>query len=114
MTQEKNHSDTASQVPKNYFSTQETWAAMTRLHRLLQLGGTESTRAELVTQINALFKRRLGLARLRIDFTFANGLTVYCGSVELVPPFFKNKARHVFVVDQDWNVVGTWIGAQSP
>ena len=84
---------------------------MTRLHRLLQLGNDDSKRAELVTQINELFKKRLGRARIRVEYTFEEGLTVLCGSVSLVPSFFKNRAKRIHEVDQEWSIICTWKGA---
>lgn len=110
MTQEKNHSGTASQPTKNADAklTAENWIAMCSLHRLLQLGDQEKTRDELVARINNIFKPRLGQRRLRIEYTKASGLTVYCGSRQAVPLLFMHQATHVHQVDGEGNILNTW------
>jgi hypothetical protein len=110
MTQERSHSDTASQQLKKRDEklTAENWTAMCCLHRLLQLGGQEKLRDELVTRINKIFQPRLGQRRLRIEYTEAAGLTVYCGSYHMVPTMFRFASKCIHQVDGEGNILSTW------
>jgi hypothetical protein len=110
MTQVKSHSDTASQQLKKRTEklTSENWTAMCSLHRLLQLDGQEKLQGELVTRINKIFAPRLGQRRLRIEYTKAKELTVFCGSHENVPLLFKTAAKFVYEVDGEGKILRTW------
>lgn len=71
------------------------------LHRLLQLGGQDSTRVELVTRINKILKPRLGQRRMRIEYNGTDGLLVFCGSRDAVPVMFMHAAKRVYEVDSE-------------